>query len=147
LLIEFQLKTFNCGSITKAITKMIKSVKGNFRKPIEKNIQSFIQSCITKNNNCKRSKEEIKESILSDILYHMEITRENYYLDPGYYISEGIEFQYKYTPENFDEWIEKCKKEMISGDVKWKDEIIYRNTLAYDEDFCDEVCKLHKVKL
>eukprot|EP01080_Neovahlkampfia_damariscottae_P000760 gene760-9012_t len=117
---------------------MIKSVKG-IRKPVEKNIQKFIETCIKNNRLNKRSKEEIKECILSDILYDMEIARS--------YILEGREIQYKYTPENFEDWIEKCKKELIDGTVNWKRSFEYQNVLAYDEDFCKDVIKLHKCNL
>eukprot|EP01080_Neovahlkampfia_damariscottae_P001091 gene1091-10610_t len=125
---------------------MIKSIKG-IRKPVEKNIQKFIETCVKNNRLNKRSKEEIKECILSDILYDMEIARENYFLDPGSYISEGREIQYKYTPENFEDWIEKCKKELIDGTVNWKRSFEYQNVLAYDEDFCKDVIELHKCNL
>eukprot|EP01080_Neovahlkampfia_damariscottae_P002044 gene2044-1550_t len=102
---------------------MIKSFKG-IRKPVEKNIQKFIETCAKNNRLHKRSKEELK--------------------NVASYILEGREIQYKYTPENFEDWIEKCKKELINGTVNWKRRFGYQNVLAYDKDFCKDVIELHK---
>ena len=121
---------------------MYKSVK--VKSIAENNIKKFIESC-SKMNYRNYSSGEIKERIISDILYDMELEKEDYYLDLGSYIMEDRQFQYSYTPKNIDEWIEKCKRELRNGNINWSMKEAYQNVMAFDEEFCKEICKYYKV--
>ena len=121
---------------------MYKSVK--VKSIAKSNIKKFIESC-SKMNYKNYSSGEIKERIISDILYNMELEKEDYYLDPGSYIMEDRQFQYSYTLKNIDEWIEKCKRELRNGNINWSMKEAYQNVMAFDEEFCKEICKYYKV--
>ena len=85
---------------------MYKSVK--VKSIVKNNIKKFIKSYL-KINYKNYSSGEIKERIISDILYNMELEKEDYYLNSSSHIVENREFQYSYTSNNVNEWIKKCK--------------------------------------
>jgi len=58
---------------------------------------------------------------------------------------EDKDFQYSYTSNNIDEWIEKCKRELRNGNINWSMKEAYQNVMAFDEEFCKEICKYYKV--
>ena len=72
---------------------MYKSVK--VKSNTETNIKKFIDSC-SKMNYKNYSSGEIRERIISYILYNMELEKKDYYLDLGSYIMEDRQFQYSY---------------------------------------------------
>jgi len=78
---------------------MYKSVK--VKSIAENNIKKFIESCL-KMNYKNYSSGEIRERIISDILYNMKFKKVDYYLDSSSYIIEDKQFQYSYTLKNID---------------------------------------------